>query len=166
MQIIRAAIYVAKLDWPLYRPVSDIFLHGLFDVFTALIGNCLVSSPQRKLVAGKLFPTVEHMSQPFSRVRSQSNCSHSDNLLLQIPTTSIHASLTISSRRAPKLQYLAKAYIYIIHKRCNWLSLFLSSLKETYSVKNYVSLLHEVWFKLSSYCSVWLLFIIRQPKGF
>ena len=55
--------------------------------------------------------------------------------------------------------------LYVIDKRCNWFSLFLSSLKETCLIENYVSLLHEVHFEVISYCCVWLPLVIRQPEG-
>ena len=96
------------LDWPLPLPVSDIFLPSLLNVFTVSIGDCLVSSPREKLVAGDPVPTAKYMSYiALSRVRSpSSNCSRSDNLLSWMPATSIY--LIISSSRAPKLQCLMK----------------------------------------------------------
>ena len=96
------------LGWPLPWPMSDVFLLGLIDVFTTSIGNWLVSCPWRKTFCWWTVSDCWINVTGFSRVRSPSNCSGSDNLLLQILTTSI--SLTISSYIAPKLQYLVMAY--------------------------------------------------------
>ena len=56
--------------------------------------------------------------------------------------------------------------VHVHHSQKMQLALLrLVSLKETYLVKNYISLLHEVRFKLTSYCCVQLPFVIRQPRG-
>ena len=82
------------LEWPLPRPVSDKFVPGLLDFFIASLLIVLCNFHKEELVAGEPIPTIEYMSQPFSRLRSPSNFSCSDNVSSHMLATSI--SLTIS----------------------------------------------------------------------
>ena len=108
--------HIIFLDGPLSRPVFDVFLSGLLDVFTASIGNCFASSPRRKTCCLWTFSDCWIHVTAFSSVRSApSICSRFDNLSSWIPATKI--SLISSSCRAPRLQYLAKAYS--IRHPCN-----------------------------------------------
>ena len=99
--------HIVCLDSPLPQPVSDVFLPGLLDVFTASIGNRLVLLPQRKTCCWWTVSDCRIHITALSRVRSPSNCSRSDNLLLRISATSISSASSLC--RAPKFQYLAKA---------------------------------------------------------
>ena len=102
--------HIICLDWSLPRTVSDVFLPYLLHVFTISIGICLVSTPPRKTCCRWTISDCQihvHVTA-FSRMKSPSNCNHSNNLLSWMLATSI--SLTISSCKSPKLQCLAKAY--------------------------------------------------------
>ena len=88
----------AGREWPLPRPVSDVFLTGLFDIFTALIGVCLVSSPWRKTCCQWTISNCQIIDTALLRVRSASSCSCSDNLSSRLPCTSLS---WINSSRNP-----------------------------------------------------------------
>ena len=104
--------HIFFLDGPLPRPVSDVLLPDVIDVFTASIGNCLVYFPRRKTCFWWTISDCQIHVTVLSWVKSTpSICSRSDNLLLWTRATRTHVFLISSSWRAPKLQYLANAYM-------------------------------------------------------
>ena len=152
-------------DWSLPWPVSDVFLTGLLDIFTAPIGNCFASLLWSKACCWWTISICRLLVTAFSRVRSPSNYSRCDNLLSWMPVTSI--PLAISLRKSPKPQCLAKAYTSLtkdatgslssclLHKKLTWsksMFLFYTKLVQIYLLLFHTtSIRHQTAWKILEY---------------